>query len=173
MRVSAMAGVVILLAGCTVPIGVPTGAGSGGAAPPSGSSLTALEREVVAEVNRTRQGNGRARLVEDAVLARAARGHAEELASRRTLTHTSTDPARRTMTMRIEAAGGTWTRAAENLASMSGSASNVPAQTVRVWMGSDGHRRNLLEADYTHTGVGIAVDSRGVWYVTQIYVRSR
>jgi uncharacterized protein YkwD len=138
--------------------------------PPSNTTIAAVARAVVAEVNRTRVAEGLAALSDDAALARAAREHSEELAARRTLDHNSTDPERRTMTMRIEAAGGTWTRAAENLANMSGAASSVPAQSAQMWLTSEGHRRNLLSPTYTHTGVGVAVDRRGIWYVTQLYV---
>jgi uncharacterized protein YkwD len=135
--------------------------------------MAAVEREVIAEVNRTRESQGLRALHADAALNRAAREHSEELALRRTLDHTSTHPARRTMTMRIDAAGGSWTRAAENLANMSGPASSVATQTVRLWLRSEGHRRNMLEPSYTQTGVGLAIDERGVWYITQLYVLPR
>ncbi|MBR9989664.1 MAG: CAP domain-containing protein [Gemmatimonadetes bacterium] len=170
---AALAGFVVLFAGCTVPPGIPAGSTSAPGEQASGAAITAVARAVVAEVNHTRQENGLAPLREDALLSRAAREHSEELASRRTLTHTSTNPARRTMTMRIEAVGVVWSRAAENLANMSGSASSVPEQTARMWMGSDGHRRNMLEPAYTHTGVGVAIDQRGIWYITQLYVLPR
>lgn len=170
---AAFTGCVALVASCTISPGAPAGGPATPDAPASGGEITAVARAVVAEVNRTRQANGLAPLREDALLSRAAREHSEELASRRTLTHTSTNPERRTMTMRIEAVGVAWSRAAENLANMSGSASSVPVQTARMWMGSDGHRRNMLEPAYTHTGVGVALDTRGIWYITQLYVLPR
>lgn len=77
------------------------------------------------------------------------------------------------MTMRIEAAGATWTRAAENLASITARPADVPAGAARMWLESDGHRANMLGADYTHTGAGVAVDTRGVWYITQLYTVPR
>ena len=109
----------------------------------------------------------------NAALDQAARAHAQELAARRTLDHNSTDPELRTPGMRATAAGVTWSSIAENLASMSGAAASVGAQTGSIWMNSSGHRNNLLNARYTHTGVGVAVDDRGVWYVTQLYVLPR
>lgn len=142
-------------------------------APTSDAAIAAVTRDVIAEINRTREANGLHALRADAALNRAARDHAEELAVRRTLDHTSTNPARRTMAMRIDAAGGAWSRAAENLANTSGAASEVAARTVAMWLRSDGHRRNMLEPAYTHTGVGIAIDERGVWYITQLYVLPR
>ena len=165
---------VALSAGCMVPIGGPPATVSAPVPePPTNATMVAVARAVTAEVNRTRVAQGLTALSEDAVLARAAREHSEELASRRTLDHSSTDPERRTMTMRIEAAGGTWLRAAENLASISGSSERVPPQAVQMWLNSDGHRRNMLSTSYTHTGVGVAIDRFGVWYVTQLYVFPR
>ena len=163
----------LLSAGCMVPVGgLPATASTPVPESPTDATMAAVARAVMAEVNRTRVAEGLAALSEDAALARAARDHSEELAARRTLDHSSTDPERRTVTMRIEAAGGTWLRAAENLASMTGPSSRVP-QTAQMWLSSDGHRRNMLSASYTHTGVGVAIDRFGVWYVTQLYVFPR
>ncbi|HEX6134334.1 MAG TPA: CAP domain-containing protein [Longimicrobiales bacterium] len=172
---TATAALVLTCGACTIPIGVPEqeSAPTPVPAPAPSEATSSVARYVTAAVNGARHANGLAPLEQQEALARAAQGHAEELAERRTLDHNSTDPARRTMTMRIEAAGATWLRAAENLASMSGTASAVPAQTVRMWLGSDGHRRNMLSQAYTHTGVGVAIDRRGIWYVTQLYVLPR
>ena len=145
------------------------------AAPPPvlESELTAIARDVLEEVNRVRRANGLDALREDAALNRAAADHSAELAERRTLDHLSTKLARRTMTMRIDAAGGSWSAAAENLANVSGPASSVPARTAQLWLDSPGHNRNMLESSFTHTGVGVAIDGRGMWYVTQLYVLPR
>jgi uncharacterized protein YkwD len=167
----ALTGVLLVCTACTVPAGPPPPVNVPvPAAPAPTETVTGVARGVLAEVNRARQSNGVSALREDAALTRAAREHSEELAARRTLDHNSTNPARHTMTMRIDEAGGSWSRAAENLANMSGAASAVPSQTVRMWLSSEGHRRNMLERAYTHTGVGIAIDRRGIWYVTQLYV---
>lgn len=168
-----MLGVVLVCAGCVMPGTIPPAQGSGSSAPAVESALLAVARDVLEEVNRARRANGLDPMREDAALMRAAADHSAELAERRKLDHTSTNPARRTMTMRIDAAGGSWSRAAENLAHMSGSVSAVPAQTVQLWMNSPGHRRNMLEPSYTHTGVGVASDVHGTWYVTQLYVLPR
>jgi uncharacterized protein YkwD len=165
-----LAGVALLCA-CTIPAGPPPPAPVPvPAAPAPDTAADAIARDLLAEVNRTREAHGARALRRDSVLDRAASEHALELAERRTLDHVSTDPGRRTVTTRIEAAGGTWSRAAENLANMSGPASDVPPRTARMWLDSEGHRRNMLDPAYTHTGIGIAIDRRGVWYVTQLYV---
>ena len=164
---------VLLCGACTVPAGPPLPSSAPVPAPASDAAIAAVARDVIAEVNRTREASGLHALRADAALNRAARDHAEELAARRTLDHMSTNPARRTMAMRIDAAGGAWSRAAENLANVSGPASDVATRTVALWQRSEGHRRNMLEPAYTHTGVGIAIDARGVWYITQLYVLPR
>ena len=43
----------------------------------------------------------------------------------------------------------------ENLAWGAGSMSS-PAQTVRAWMRSPGHRENILTGRFVHIGIGIA-----------------
>jgi uncharacterized protein YkwD len=142
-------------------------------APATDNVLALVARDVIAEVNRVRTSRGLAPLVVDTALNRAAREHAAELAERRILDHSSVDPARRTLAMRMQAAGGPWLRAAENLANTSGGAADVGARSARVWMGSDGHRQNMLEPDYTHTGAGVAIDTRGYWYIAQLYAAPR
>ncbi|HSK20009.1 MAG TPA: CAP domain-containing protein [Longimicrobiales bacterium] len=165
--------VVLLCAACSVPAGPPLQSTAPVPAPASDAAIAAVTRDVIAEVNRTREANGLRALRADAALNRAARDYAEELAVRRTLSHTSTNQTRRTMAMRLDAAGGAWSRGAENLGNVSGAASDVATRTVAMWLRSQGHRRNLLEAAYTHTGVGVAIDERGVWYITQLYVLPR
>lgn len=148
---------------------------AGRAGPASGSgrdagrNMPAVAAEVLRAADRARAAEGMVTLAVDAALNQAAQAHAEELASRRTLDHTSTTPGRTTMADRIRAAGGTWVRAAENLASTTGTAGTVPAQAIRLWLSSPGHRRNLLEPAYTHTGAGVAVDGAGLWYIVQLY----
>lgn len=165
--------ILLMSSACAIPAGPPLDPTAPIPAPAPDETIAAVARDVLEEVNRTRLANGRNRLVEDPALTRAAREHSEELAIRRTLDHTSTDPSRRTMTMRIEAVGVTWYRAAENLANTSGSTSDLPSRTVKLWLNSEGHRRNLLEPAFTHTGVGVAIDERGIWYITQLYVLPR
>lgn len=54
-----------------------------------------------------------------------------------------------------------WSRIGENLLrSGSGSHESVAAISVRAWIGSEGHRKNLL-GDYTNIGIGIATAVNG------------
>lgn len=162
---------VAVLSGCTLPLPVPSRQEQ--SAPPSApthAALAAIEQGVFVEVNRVRAARGAAVLQRDAALDRAARAHSEELAERGVLDHESTNASRRTPALRAEAEGVSWMRIAENLAAMTDNGSAVPTRTATLWLNSSGHRENMLNAAFTSTGVGVAVDRRGVWYVTQLYV---
>lgn len=45
-----------------------------------------------------------------------------------------------------------------------------PERIVDTWLASEAHRKNV-EADYTHTGIGIANNPEGEYFITQILVR--
>jgi uncharacterized protein YkwD len=47
-------------------------------------------------------------------------------------------------------------------------------EAVSGWMNSPGHRANILNPDFTHTGIGIAAiarDGKGYLYATQVFIR--
>lgn len=140
------------------------------AAPPTSAELAAVARDVIRRANAVRADVKAPALREAPALTAAAQDYAHELAALQRLEHTSPTPGRTTMTQRIEAAGGTWQRAAENLASTSDVMVDVPRIVIELWLTSAGHRRNLLDPAYTTTGVGVARDRRGFWYVVQLYV---
>ena len=140
------------------------------APPPTSAELAAVARAVLQRANAVRAEMKVAALREAPPLNVAAQDYAYELATRQRLDHNSPKPGRETMTQRIEAAGGTWQRAAENLASTSDIMVDVPRIVIELWLTSAGHRRNLLDPAYTTTGVGVARDARGFWYVVQLYV---
>jgi uncharacterized protein YkwD len=41
------------------------------------------------------------------------------------------------------------------------------------WWYSPGHRENLLNPDYTESGIGVAQAADGAWFVTQIFATPR
>lgn len=140
---------------------------------PVPSAIAAAEAAVIAEVNAIRRGEGLRALQRMSALDRAARSHAQEMAERGVVDHQSSNPERRTPGARVTAEGVDWLGVAENLAAMTDSGAGVGRRSATLWIGSDGHRVNMLNPTYTHTGVGVAVDRRGVWYVTQLYVLPR
>ncbi|KAH6692138.1 hypothetical protein BKA61DRAFT_625047 [Leptodontidium sp. MPI-SDFR-AT-0119] len=66
---------------------------------------------------------------------------------------------------RVSNAGYAWRAVAENIARDQ----TTPANVVDSWMGSEGHRRNILDCDLEHTGVGAAQGENGAWYWTQVF----
>lgn len=163
------AGLVLGLAGCVGAVGGGAVGSAGNGAGDGAAIWAEVADGVTAELNRLRSSRSLPSLRTDPALVRAATDHAEELAARRTLDHRSPVPGRHTHTQRIDLAGGRWQRAGENLATTGGEAGGVPARVIEMWLGSDMHRRNMLDADYTHTGTGVAVDVRGQWYIVQLY----
>lgn len=59
-----------------------------------------------------------------------------------------------------------WTRLAENVAAGYAVAGVVPA-----WMGSPGHRANILNAQYQYIGIGVSKSADGRIYYTQNFAR--
>ena len=61
-------------------------------------------------------------------------------------------------------AGVSYIRSGENIAY----GQTTPQQVVQAWMDSAGHRANILDAGFTHIGVGYAVVN-GTAYWTQLF----
>jgi uncharacterized protein YkwD len=135
--------------------------------PPLPGDLDTLASEVVERVNRLRVERGLAPLDADGRLATVARMHSEDMARRGYLEHV--DPEGRTPADRVEAAGIGYRVIGENVVRTQG-ADDFAEASVRSWLESDGHRANMLGADYTRTGVGVALDGNGTVYVTQLYL---
>lgn len=62
----------------------------------------------------------------------------------------------------------------QNLDNATGAAENVAShqktaeQVVQAWINSEGHRKNI-EGSYTYTGIGVAKNSSGNYYFTQLF----
>lgn len=135
----------------------------------AGCAQEDLHDELLAATNAARAEHGLAPLAPDRGLARAAAGHARELAERGVLTHASTDPSRRRPADRVARAGVELVEVGENLAAMSGA--DVVERTVAGWLDSPGHRRNLLNGAYTHVGHAVARAGRIRWIVQVLGAR--
>lgn len=110
--------------------------------------------DVLTLVNGARSNNGVPPLANDSRLAHAARAHTIAMASSQNLTHDG-------WTNYIQAAGYSGRLLGENIAYGYPTASIV----VRGWLGSSGHRANILDGGFTDSGVGCVVDPRGrVWW---------
>jgi uncharacterized protein YkwD len=46
----------------------------------------------------------------------------------------------------------------------------TPQEVVKAWMNSEGHRKNILNPNFTHIGVGYAKGGTGRFYWTQMFI---
>lgn len=137
---------------------------------PSEENARRVAAATLCLLNAQRSGRGLPRLRPEGDLARAARRHARDMARRDYFAHASPDGSQ--PAQRIFAAG--YTRRAtvgENLA-WGEEHQGTPARIVEGWMGSEGHRANILRPEFSEIGIGLAYDApaptsaRAAVYVT-------
>lgn len=107
------------------------------------------ERDALALVNQARVGCGA--LKNDPQLQAAAEGHAKAMAEQDFFGHRGQDGSK--MQDRIAAQGYRGRKLAENIAAGQPTAQKV----VAVWLKSAGHQRNMLDCDFTDTGLALVV----------------
>lgn len=125
------------------------------------SNVLAYEKEVVRLVNEIRAENGLKPLTYDWELSRVARYKSQDMKDNRYFSHTS--PTYGSPFQMIKNFGLSYRTAGENIAQ--GYA--TPQAVVDGWMNSSGHRANILNASYTHIGVGYVASGR---YWTQMFI---
>lgn len=129
--------------------------------PAAGSSVRAYEREVVRLVNEERAKYGLAALTEDESLSDLARLKSRDMRDNGYFDHNS--PTYGTPFQMMKSFGFPYRTAGENIAM--GYA--TPEAVVSAWMNSSGHRANILNASYTHIGVGYVAEGN---YWTQAFI---
>lgn len=131
------------------------------AAPVATPPISAEEAQVLDLANAERARAGLPALAHDGRLSVAAQRQADDNARTGQLSHSGTDGSG--VGDRITQAGYPWRVAAENAAMGQGS----PAEAVAGWLGSAGHRANLLNGEVTHAGMGTAVSPSGarIWFM--------
>ncbi len=112
------------------------------------SSMTPEERRVVTLVNEYREMMGLKILEFDDALAKAARGHSEDMEARSYFEHNSLDG--RGPADRCFAAGYPRAAVGENIAM----GMSRPEEAHDGWYNSSGHHRNMLQAMWTQMGCG-------------------
>lgn len=129
--------------------------------PETDSAVRAFEKEVIRLVNAERTKRGLKALSEDWQLSRVARYKSQDMHDNKYFSHTS--PVYGSPFQMIKNFGISYRAAGENIAR--GQA--TPAAVVNAWMNSSGHRANILNASFTHIGVGYVSDGR---YWTQMFI---
>jgi len=125
-----------------------------------------LEQATFNSINAHRASIGLSRLNWSGVMADQARGHSENMAnSRVNFSHDGFDGRVDAIKKKISIGG-----AGENVAMNWGSTDPVGV-AVSGWLNSTGHRNNI-EGNYDLTGVGVAKNEDGKYYLTQIFAKS-
>ncbi len=137
---------------------------------PVTTGFETAEREVLTQTNLERAKIGLKPLLLEPRLSAAARLHALEMAQKNYFAHTSPTPNLRTPTDRVNKAGSLDWGAGENIAFNEEPAAKVGATLMRQWMTSPPHRASILDASYTHIGVGVYRDPQGRSYGVQNFV---
>lgn len=112
------------------------------------AGISAVETQVIQLTNAERRKNGLPDLQADTPLGKVAREKANDMQTNHYFSHTS--PTYGTPFDMMRDFGVGYRAAGENIAQGQRTAEEV----VQAWMNSEGHRKNILSANFTHIGVG-------------------
>jgi uncharacterized protein YkwD len=133
-----------------------------------------LERAIHDAINVERARAGVGILAYDEALAEIAAGHSTDMAKENYFAHEDEDGC--TSSCRVTAAGYRWRWVGENLFLLRSShrytVEEGAAIIVAGWMGSEGHRKNVLSKNFTHQGLGVVVNGNAL-YATEVFARPR
>jgi uncharacterized protein YkwD len=129
--------------------------------------IESLEQQCMDEVNRVRKRNGLQRLMFYDELLPVAREYSRRMAEQNFFSHN--DPEGRSVRERVDEADIKWRMVGENLAYSSGHVNPVAA-SLHGWMGSPGHRANILDPNFSLTAIGVWISENGTVYFTEIFI---
>ncbi len=137
--------------------------------------LKEVESRIFRLTNEARRKNGLGILDRDDSLREVARAHSDDMLKRDFFSHVNPDglsPAKRLAPVY----SSTVVRTGENIWGGSGHDYSDPQLMARVivdgWLSSPGHRKNIMNPDYTHLGVGVSVMGKEI-RATQVFVRRK
>jgi uncharacterized protein YkwD len=123
-----------------------------------------IEASVVEKINQFRNSLALPALTRNSAMDNQARIHSQKMANgQMPFGHYG-------FSQRIQASSIPYQEAAENVATNFGY-SDPATQAVQGWLVSSGHLKNI-RGEYELTGVGVATNSKGEVYITQIFLRS-
>ncbi|BAK16305.1 uncharacterized protein with SCP/PR1 domains [Solibacillus silvestris StLB046] len=125
-------------------------------------SVSEFEKQVVDLTNAERAKEGLKPLEMHSPLMEVAQAKSEDMAKNNYFSHTS--PTYGSPFDQIKSAGISYRSAGENIAQ----GQRTPQQVVQAWMESPGHRQNIMNANYTHIGVGFVENG---YYWTQQFIQ--
>lgn len=126
--------------------------------------IKAIEHDVIALCNQERAKYGLGALLPDWQTSRVARHKSHDMRDKRYFSHTS--PTYGSPFDMLKAYNIFYRTAGENIAM----GQTSPQAVVRGWMNSEGHRKNILNPNFSHIGVGYAEGGSGRYYWTQMFI---
>ncbi|MCC0672307.1 sporulation protein [Clostridioides sp. ES-S-0145-01] len=127
-------------------------------------NFSAYQKEVVDLVNVERSKAGLNPLTLDADVSNVATKKSQDMIDNNYFAHNS--PTYGSPFDMLKKFGISYKTAGENIAM----GQKTPKEVVNAWMNSEGHRKNILNPNYSKIGVGVAQKSSGSIYWTQIFV---
>lgn len=134
-------------------------------APTENASVGTYEQQVVTLVNQERAKQGLSPLTLNTKLSSVAETKAADMRDKNYFSHTS--PTYGSPFDMMKQFGISYKSAGENIAM----GQKTPESVMNGWMNSEGHRANILNANYTEIGVGYVTDSNGKTYWVQMFIR--
>ena len=134
--------------------------------------VDAMKQDIVDRTNALRKENGIAALTANDKLMQAAQVRADEMAANTVYSHTRPDGRKYTTVTDCKYVG-------ENICQipliyLAQQNTTLHERAVLLWSNSDGHRKNMTNADYGEIGVGLAKgrDENGLdcWYCVQLFL---
>jgi uncharacterized YkwD family protein len=126
----------------------PSGAAQNQTNTATSGTVSQYVQQVIALTNQQRTKNGLPALKTDTQLSGVAQKKAMDMQQNHYFSHTS--PTYGSPFDMMRDFGVTYKSAGENIAQ----GQRTPQEVVTAWMNSEGHRKNILSANFTHIGVG-------------------
>lgn len=139
------------------------------AAGPTSSELRAAESIVLKRINTERKDRGLRAIRMDGRIRAVAQARSQDMVDRAYFSHT--DPDGKLPWDHLKDAGIAYYAAGEIIA-MNGT-SPIDAAAVRAvqqWMGSSGHKAQIVSTSFNYAGVGVAVAENGASYWTVVFI---
>ena len=128
------------------------------------SDFSSYQQQVLELVNKERSKKGLSPLTLDYSLSSVATKKSQDMINRNYFDHTS--PTYGSPFDMMKEFCISYRSAGENIAK----GQRTPQEVMNAWMNSSGHRANILSSNFTKLGVGIAKDSNGTLYWTQMFI---
>lgn len=136
--------------------------------------VEALETSIHVRINEERKKAGLNSLAYDKTLAEVAAYHSTDMAKEDYFAHEDEDGCN--VSCRVNSAGYSWRMVGENLFMLERgdhfSVEGASALIVAGWMGSEGHRKNILQPRFTYEGIGVVIRGDAI-YATEVFARPR